>query len=76
MKVALSLKVKRLEKSLAIHRREIRYIGTREDMRQDELRKLTDIDLVMLVQALREETPEGWKIERANEKRGAGEVDD
>jgi hypothetical protein len=76
MKDALTLEVKRLEKSLAIHRREIGNIDIREDMRQDELRKLKDIELVMLVQALREETPEGWRTERADEKRGAGEADD
>jgi hypothetical protein len=76
MKDTLTLEVKRLEKSLAIHRREIRNIGIREDMRRNELRKLKDIELVMLVQALREETPEGWRTERANEKRGAGEADD
>jgi hypothetical protein len=76
MKDMLTLEVERLETTLAIHRREIRNIEIREDMRQDELRKLKDIELVMLVQALREETPEGWRTERANEKRGTGEVDD
>jgi hypothetical protein len=61
MKEMLKLEVKRLEKSLAIHMREIGNIRIREDMRQDELRKLNDLGLLMLVQALREETPEGWK---------------
>jgi hypothetical protein len=61
MKEILKVEVKRLEKSLAIHRREIENIRIREDMRQDELRKLTGLGLLMLVQALREETPEGWK---------------
>jgi hypothetical protein len=61
MKEMLKLEVKRLEKSLAIHRREIENIRIREDMRQDELRKLNGLGLLMLVQALREETPEGWK---------------
>lgn len=61
MKEMLQLEVKRLEKSLAIHRREIENIRIREDMRQDELRKLNGLGLLMLVQVLREETPEGWK---------------
>lgn len=64
MKETLNLEVKRLEESLAIHRREIKNIGIREDMRQDELRELKDLGLIMLVQALREETPDGWRTEK------------
>jgi hypothetical protein len=58
MKETLELEVKRLEESLAIHRREIKNIGIREEIRQRELGEFRDLGLVMLVQALREETPE------------------
>jgi hypothetical protein len=58
MKEALEFEVKRLEESLAIHRREIKNIGIREEIRQHELGEFKDLRLVMLVQALREETPE------------------
>lgn len=58
MKGMLELEVKRLEESLAIYKREIKNIVSREETRQYELAELKDLGLVMLVQALRQETPE------------------
>jgi hypothetical protein len=64
MKESLELEAKRLEESIAIHRREIKNIGIREEIRQYELAELKDLGLVMIVQALRQETPEEWRTER------------
>lgn len=70
MRETLELEVKRLEESLAIHRREIENIGVRVQVREDELANLKDLQLVMLVQALREETPEEWRNDRRNSDEG------
>lgn len=52
----------RLEESLEIHKREIKNIGTRGEVRQYEFAKLKDLRWVTLVQALRQEIPE-WRNE-------------
>ena len=63
MQETLQAEVPRLEECLAIDRREIKNIGVREEIRQFQLRELKDLGLVMLVQALRDETQEDEGVE-------------
>ena len=70
MKETLQSEVVRLEQCLLIHKREILNMEMREEIRQVQLAGLKDLELVMLVQALRDETPEG--TEGAGERGGGG----
>jgi predicted RNase H-like nuclease (RuvC/YqgF family) len=72
MKRELEWEVKRLQESLAFHLREIKNIEIREELRQFQLRELTDIGTVTLVQALREETPEEFRTEARNDEESLG----
>jgi hypothetical protein len=68
MKQQLEWEVKRLQESLAFHLREIKNIEIREELRQFQLRELNDLGTVMLIQALREETPEEFRMEARNDE--------
>ena len=64
MKETLHEEVRRLEECLAIHRREISNIAAREEIRQFQLAELKDLGLMMLVRALRDQTPEDEGVEK------------
>jgi hypothetical protein len=72
MKQELEREVKRLQESLAFYLREIKNIEVREELRQFQLRELTDLGVVTLVQALREETPEEFRTEARNDEESSG----
>ena len=72
MKRELEWEVKRLQESLAFHLREIKNIEIREELRQFQLRELNDLGTVTLVQALREETPEEFRMEARNNEESLG----
>ena len=72
VKQELEWEVKRLQESLAFHLREIKNIEIREELRQFQLRELKDLGTVTLVQALREETPEEFRMEARIDEESLG----